>query len=248
MTIPRSKPVLTLIVAIVGHRLDRSSTLGATPGLAFDVEEVRASTDHALAAISKIARELLQQRPECFASQSPLISVVTSLGEGADRIGAESAIASGLPFDVILPFSREVYEQTFADQASRAEFRTLLAKARAMMVLPATSALQDEEQRARAYEQAGLALLARADILIAVWDGKPALGRGGTADTVANAARRGTPVVAIEPSGRRRLLWRGDLESSPLALQEPNLTERVDFDDGLRNAISSLVLPAGKRG
>ena len=43
-----------------------------------------------------------------------------------------------------------------------------------------------------------------ADELYAVWDGKPARGYGRTADVVAYARDRGTPVRVIWPDGAER--------------------------------------------
>lgn len=42
------------------------------------------------------------------------------------------------------------------------------------------------------------------DELLAVWDGRPAWGFGGTADVVAYAERTGTPVRILWPEGARR--------------------------------------------
>jgi hypothetical protein len=47
-------------------------------------------------------------------------------------------------------------------------------------------------------------MLDLADQLVAVWDGLPARGYGGTADVVAAARRRGMPVVVVWPPGARR--------------------------------------------
>lgn len=47
-------------------------------------------------------------------------------------------------------------------------------------------------------------MLDRADRLLAVWDGKPARGYGGTADVVAEAQTRVIPVTVIRPEGRSR--------------------------------------------
>ena len=52
--------------------------------------------------------------------------------------------------------------------------------------------------------EASSAMLARADRLFAVWDGKPARGYGGTADVVAEARQRGVPVTVIWPEGASR--------------------------------------------
>ena len=47
-------------------------------------------------------------------------------------------------------------------------------------------------------------MIETADELYAVWDGKPARSYGGTADVVAYARERGTPVRVIWPDGAQR--------------------------------------------
>jgi hypothetical protein len=47
-------------------------------------------------------------------------------------------------------------------------------------------------------------LVGLVDELLAVWDGKPARGYGGTADVVAYAQRQGTPVRVLWPEGASR--------------------------------------------
>ncbi|WP_233290319.1 hypothetical protein [Kitasatospora sp. MBT66] len=47
-------------------------------------------------------------------------------------------------------------------------------------------------------------LVGQVDRLIAVWDGLPARGFGGTADVVAHARRLGVPVQVLWPAGARR--------------------------------------------
>ncbi|HLW90584.1 MAG TPA: hypothetical protein VKS78_04690 [Roseiarcus sp.] len=239
------KPVLALTVAVAGHRLDRSSTAGAPRGPAFDVKAVRAAMDEALSMLKCIAQDLLDQSPEWFAPHPPLIAIVTSLGEGADRVGAEAAMAHALPFDAVLPFQQEAYEQTFQNEQSREEFRALMGEARATLVLPDVAGLATEAARSRAYEQGGATLLAQSDILIVVWDGQPALGLGGTGETVEEAARLGTPVLIIDPGGAARLCWRGDFEFPLAARHADELIEEKNLEQGFRKIISGLVLPAG---
>ncbi|MEO5877101.1 MAG: hypothetical protein ABIQ26_19070, partial [Streptosporangiaceae bacterium] len=55
-----------------------------------------------------------------------------------------------------------------------------------------------------AYLVAGHRVVKRSDLLLAVWDGRPAGGLGGTADIVAYARDRGTEVGVIWPPGARR--------------------------------------------
>ena len=51
---------------------------------------------------------------------------------------------------------------------------------------------------------ASQSMLDLVDTLIAVWDGQPARGYGGTADVVNEARRRGTPVLIVWPDGASR--------------------------------------------
>ena len=54
-----------------------------------------------------------------------------------------------------------------------------------------------EEDRKRAYEQVGRHVVDHCDVLIAVWDGKPSRGRGGTAEIVAYARERKLPLIIV---------------------------------------------------
>jgi hypothetical protein len=47
-------------------------------------------------------------------------------------------------------------------------------------------------------------MLARCDVLVAVWDGQPAADRGGTAAVVAQAQALALPVVVVWPDGAAR--------------------------------------------
>ena len=133
------------------------------------------------------------------------------MAEGADRLAARAALSAGFALDVALPCSTAaLHEATFADAGSRSEFNSLLALARARLVLPLAG--DDEQALAErlpaSFEAAGLTMLALSDILLAVWDGKPAEGRGGTGQIVEEAARRGAPIIVVDPeTGAIRLLW-----------------------------------------
>lgn len=60
-----------------------------------------------------------------------------------------------------------------------------------------------------AYALAGRATVAHCDVLIAVWDGLPKRGAGGTAEIVEVALRRGVPVIHVPliAAAPVRLLW-----------------------------------------
>jgi hypothetical protein len=61
----------------------------------------------------------------------------------------------------------------------------------------AAVSVTEDEWASRRYATIGQMLVRRADLLIALWDGRPPRGRGGTADVVCEARRNGVPVVWI---------------------------------------------------
>ena len=121
------------------------------------------------------------------------VEVLTSLAEGADQIAANLAVAKALGLSVILP--SQGYEKTFRDGHSRRDYFRLLALAREVETLPF------REPSEAAFFAAGKAVVERCDVLIAVWDGEPARGLGGTGDVVAYARAYGRRVVVIDPGG-----------------------------------------------
>ena len=50
-----------------------------------------------------------------------------------------------------------------------------------------------------AFLAAGKVVVERCDLILAIWDGQPAAGLGGTADIVRYARQRGVPVQVIWP-------------------------------------------------
>ncbi|GGI67405.1 hypothetical protein GCM10011581_00270 [Saccharopolyspora subtropica] len=56
----------------------------------------------------------------------------------------------------------------------------------------------------RAHMDGSLRMIEEADAMLAVWDGKPARGYGGTADIVEAARNKGLPVTVIWPEGASR--------------------------------------------
>jgi hypothetical protein len=123
----------------------------------------------------------------------PRLVALSALAEGADRIFAEVALDLGYRLEVALPFARANYERTFTDQDTTPIFRTILA--RAVSVTELDGVLSDIKA---AYEAAGRHIVDKSNILIAVWDGKPAAGRGGTPDIIGYAVHAHKPVVWID--------------------------------------------------
>ena len=147
------------------------------------------------------------------------LQVVSPLAEGTDRLVAQEAMTLGAELKCPLPFSADENERDFSSPESIVVFRGLLAVAGEVTVVG--DAGSTREERNGAYVAAGRAMLALSDVLIAVWDGLPSRGEGGTAQIVAEAQDNEIPVVwirAAAPHGVTLLpatpggSWRADLD------------------------------------
>ena len=118
----------------------------------------------------------------------------TSLAVGADQLFAELILKCGGVLTVIVPFTD--YETKFAEGTNRDKYNRLLAQAATVEVLHSAGSNRE------AYFKAGKQVVHRSELLIAVWDGKPAAGFGGTADVVAYARQCSKPVVHLDPVNR----------------------------------------------
>lgn len=128
---------------------------------------------------------------ELDTATGPLV-VVTSLAIGADQLVARLGASRGAMVYAVLPFAG--IERTFAAE-DLSEYRQLASQASIeILQTPGT----DED----AYLAAGRRVVELSDVMIAVWDAKPAKGKGGTADIVAYAVESGVPVVHINPTER----------------------------------------------
>lgn len=121
---------------------------------------------------------------------------ITCLAVGADQLFARAVRSLGGRYDVILPAPD--YRSSVVKPANRADFDALLADASDVRFMPFESSGRE------AYMAASDALVTRSERLLAVWDGQPSGGFGGTADVVAHAHQAGIPVDVIWPAGARR--------------------------------------------
>jgi hypothetical protein len=126
------------------------------------------------------------------------LTALSALAEGSDRIFAQTALSLGYGLDVLLPFTSADYETTFSDVSETPVYRDLLAKADSVTVHPGSLA-----DSTAAYEAIGRQTVEGCDILVAVWDGKPAAGRGGTPEIIQYALDRGRPVIWIDAAKNR---------------------------------------------
>lgn len=87
---------------------------------------------------------------------------------------------------------------SFSKPSELAAFRRLLALASEEVLLPFSAPAED------AFWAAGREVVERSDKLLAIWDGLPAAGLGGTADVVRYARAAGKDVEVIWPAGAAR--------------------------------------------
>jgi hypothetical protein len=127
------------------------------------------------------------------------LTVVSALAEGADRLVVHECLRRpGATLAAVLPLPIDEYGKDFVASGSLQEFTDLLAVA-------ATVEIADEmPTREHAYERAGQLMVEESDAVIAVWDGRPAAGRGGTADVVAYAQARHVPVFRVDVRADQR--------------------------------------------
>jgi len=129
---------------------------------------------------------------EQLAGIAPPLIAVTSLAIGADQLLARLVIERGGKIYAVLPFGD--IERSFSPENLPC-YREL-AKMATVEVLDTPGTDED------AYLAAGHRVVDLSDIVIAVWNGKAARGKGGTADVVAYAICRGVALIHIDPLSR----------------------------------------------
>ena len=125
---------------------------------------------------------------------TPLVGY-SSLAAGADQLFAAQILDTGGQLHAVIP--ARGYETTF-DAAARTEYDRLLAAS------SETTRLGFTECSEEAFDAAGKWVVEHCDLLIAVWDGLPARGLGGTADAVAHARSLQKDIRIIWPPGLMR--------------------------------------------
>ncbi len=201
---------LILAVGVTGHRdLAPVDAAALYPRLRAVLEALRDAT-----------RRLHATEADIFSPAPPVIRLLSPLAAGADQVAARAALDLGYGLHAVLPFHRADYRTDFAAEADNdaaAAFDDLIARADRVLELPCRRG-----DVPSAYALAGRATVAHCDVLIAVWDGLPARGAGGTAEVVEDALRRGLPVihVAVDGTVQTRLVW---------SAHEPHLLQtRID--------------------
>jgi hypothetical protein len=121
----------------------------------------------------------------------PLMAI-SPLAEGSDRLVVRRVLARpGAQLIVPLPMSEAEYVRDFTSSHSQDEFYELLAKAHRIVRFPPDST------RPAAYATAGRYIIEQCHVLVALWNGEPANGEGGTGAIVAMARAHQRPLAWI---------------------------------------------------
>lgn len=141
------------------------------------------------------AIDLITQGIRDILAQYDHVVGYSSLAAGADQLFAVEVLSRGGQLHAVVPSAG--YETTLDGDAAELYTRLLAAACD-------TTQLAFSAPGEPAYEAAGQWVAERSEVLIAVWDGLPARGRGGTADTVAYARELDREVRVIWPDGMTR--------------------------------------------
>lgn len=190
MTIAILQDVGQLTIGVTGHRV------------LVEPEKVVAGIEAALARIAE-------------AHPGESLTMVSALAEGADRLAIAPAMKrGGTRLIAVLPLPKYDYLADFESAESKDEFLRLLSGADEVIELPPRAS------REEAYTAAGDAVLQRADVMLAIWDGQDAQGQGGTAEVIAGARARGKPTAWIHAGSRRP----GTMEPTSLGSDQGRVT------------------------
>ncbi len=180
---PHVTPVLQ--IGFSGHR-DLSAA---------DSALLQARLRDVLAEITTAARAALADGWPRLSAEGALAALelrgICALAAGADRVAAQAILTAGWPLVAPLPFARELYRNDFTPEKA-AEYDALLPHCVTVHELDGIPG------RADAYRAVGHLILEQSDIVIALWDGNPERGPGGTGEVVREARAADIPVIVID--------------------------------------------------
>jgi hypothetical protein len=155
---------------------------------------------------------------------------LSSVAIGSDAVFAREVLHASMAWHVVLPMMLGEFRKDFSDGEWR-DVETLLAEAEHVRVISQSGSRED------AYLDGGIETVNDCDVLLAVWDGEPARGRGGTADVIAYARELRRPLVLIDAKTHavqrenfyrfephdHHLTYFNSLPDAPAATEEPTV-------------------------
>jgi hypothetical protein len=167
-------------------------------------------------AIRSVLAELQREAPGEWIAQS-------SVAAGGDQIFVCAALEMKLGWEALLPLPLVDFQRDFTSDEWR-DVEALLECAEH------TEVVAEPGSREEAYLTGGFEIVNNCDVLLALWNGKSARGKGGTADVVAYARAMQRPLIIINPDSK--VVRRENFDR--LRLHDANLRE-----------LNALPAPAG---
>ena len=167
-------------------------------------------------AIRGALEELRREAPGEWIAQS-------SVAAGSDQLFVRAALDLRMGWEALLPLPQVDFERDFTTEEWR-EVKTLLDRAEHLQVVP------EPGSREEAYLSGGFEIVNNCDVLLAVWDGQSARGKGGTADVVTYARAMLRPLVIINPVSK--------------AIRRENF-DRLRLHDANLRDLNALADPSG---
>lgn len=194
----------------------------------------------------------LQQRSAEVAGK---IELHVSAAEGTDVVCIEVARELGIPVHLLLPLAESEFEKDFSTPAAWARSKTQMDRAAMVPGPDSLRTVEGESTRPECYFNQGVVMLEAVDVLIAVWDGQPPRGSGGTAQMVAQARAMGIPVLHILPAdgaatkdeGFDEALGRDAIVDELNEIAKDVCSEEAATSDELQRCLDQIAMSEAKK-
>jgi len=172
-------------------------------------------------------RDFLREQKTAFEG---IVYDVSSAAAGGDQLFAESCLELEIPLRVLLPRPAEQFREDF-DGVSWQRTERILKDAVSFEVVGGNQSRKEQ------FYDCGIRTVAESQLLVALWDGQPSRGAGGTQEIVSYAEKIGHPVAWIHSgTGELRML-------NADAVEQIESHAELDFLNGLPDA--GVEIPAG---
>ena len=194
-------PQLAFRVGVVGHRHGRLKSA--------DPDSLNILLREILLVIKDNVIKIGIENQQLYASSNAVLTAVSPLAEGVDRIFAEQAIQCGYELSCPMPFAQEEYEKDFSTGKTEGtdslqKFRDLLEKADKLTGLVRYEMDGKRNKEGDSFRYNAQIVLNQSDLLIVVWDGFYRGKPGGTEETLSSAMAQQIPIIWIDASAPHR--------------------------------------------
>ena len=150
----------------------------------------------------------LKERAEKVGGQAELY---VSVAEGSDTLCVEVARELKMPVHLLLPLAEAEFEKDFSSPAAWQRSRTQIVTSRVSQGSDSIRRVGGNALRPECYNNLATHMLSQVNVLVAVWDGQPGRGKGGTKDVMDQAESLSLPVVRIDSNS-------GDVAADPFEM------------------------------